>query len=763
MLTTPDPEFKKSACILCSINCGLDIQTGGEDGRELLKIKGDKDHVSSQGYLCNKAARLNHYQSGADRLTSPLRRKADGSYEPVDWDTAIREVAAGLKGIKYAHGGDKIYFIGGGGQGNHLGIPYGRALADTLGVKYYTNALAQEKTGEFWVQGKMFGGAGPHGDFEHANVAVFIGKNPWQSHGFPRTRKILNDIAKDPDRTMIVIDPVLTRTARMADYHLRLKPGTDAWCLSAMIATIIQEGLYDKDFITSHVDGFEPIKAHFENVDISAFAKIADVNEDLLREAARVIARTEAASVFEDLGIQQNVHSTLSSYLQRIMWVICGHFAKKGTQNIALSLTKITDRDKSKKGGASDKYKKSPVLGRRVITGLLPCNEVPDEILTVHPDRFRAAVIMSANPVHSYANTPRMREALEALEFTVVIDVAMTETARIADYILPAASQYEKHECTFFSAEFPGNHFHLRHPIVDPLPSTMAEPEMLTRLIEELGAMPTAMVSKLRRAAKWGRKWFAFNFLRAAKKDRSLMKIAPALLYRTLGPTLGNAASAAPFWGLCHQFAQKNRGYAINAGFSGSAFKIGEDIFNKLISEKSGFTFGIAPDYSDSWKRVGYPDGKIRLHLEELFPQVIDLDESPLKLPKGFDFILAAGQRRGGTANTIIRDPSWDRKKDMASLWIHPKDADKLKIANGDNVRISTQTGSAETYVEVTDKQRPGTLAIPNGLGIDYGESGNNMARVGIAPNELTSSDAKDFFAGTPWHKFVPAKLEKVI
>jgi len=130
-----DVEFKKSACILCSINCGLDIQTGGEDGRELIKIKGDKDHVSSEGYLCNKAARLNHYQMGADRLTSPLRRKEDGTYEPVDWDTAIREVAAGLAKIRDEHGGDKIYFIGGGGQGNHLGIPYARALGTALGDK----------------------------------------------------------------------------------------------------------------------------------------------------------------------------------------------------------------------------------------------------------------------------------------------------------------------------------------------------------------------------------------------------------------------------------------------------------------------------------------------------------------------------------------------------------------------------------------------------------------------------------------------------
>ncbi|MEL7030190.1 MAG: molybdopterin-dependent oxidoreductase, partial [Pseudomonadota bacterium] len=421
---------------------------GRPDGRELLKIRGDKDHVSSQGYLCNKAARLNHYQMGADRLDTPLRRKPDGTYEPIDWETAIREVAAGLKAVKDAYGGDKIYLIGGGGQGNHLEALYATGLTNALGVKYQTNALAQEKTGEFWVQGKMFGGGGPHGDFDHAEVAVFVGKNPWQSHGFPRTRKVLRDIASDPARSMIVLDPALTDTAKMADVHLRLKPGTDAWCISAMIATVLQEGLADTAFIANHTTGFEEIRHHFETLNIGDYAKICDVDEDLIRAAARRIATAKSASVFEDLGIQQNVHSTVVSYLQRILWLITGNFAKKGAHNISISLLSITQMGKQAAGANSGakRRKVSPVLGSRIISGLLPCNEVPDEILTDHPDRFRAAIIQSANPVHSYADSPRMREAISALEFSVVIDVAMTETARLADYVLPASSQFEKYE-----------------------------------------------------------------------------------------------------------------------------------------------------------------------------------------------------------------------------------------------------------------------------------------------------------------------------
>ncbi len=758
---------KKSSCILCSVNCGLDIKTGGKDGRELVKIGGDRENASSQGYVCNKAARLNHYQMGADRIATPMRRKPDGSYETVDWDTAIREVAAGLKQVQQQHGGDKILFIGGGGQGNHLGGVFSAGLQKALGVKYRTNALAQEKTGEFWVAGKMFGG-GPHGDFEHAEVAVFIGKNPWQSHGFPQARKVLKEIAKDPQRSMVVLDPCLTDTAKLADFHLQLRPATDAWCVSAIIATILQEGLEDKAFIAQHTAGFEKIRSHFESLSIADYAEICELDEDLIRRAARRIANADSTSVFEDLGTQQNINSTLVSYLQRIMWVITGNFAKKGANNIGVSLMSVSDASKgnvSSDGSAKVKLEKvSPVLGSKVIIGLLPCNEIADEILTDHPDRFRAAIIESSNPVHSYANSKRMREAMRALQFSVVVDVAMTETAREASYILPASSSYEKYECVFFQIEFPRNFFLLRQPVVEPLPGTLIEAEIHTRLIEELGVMKTSHVRWLRMAARVHRKVFAAAFSMLVARKPDVMNIVPSLLYRSLGPTLkqGRAAAAAPFWALCHQFVRKNRQYAANAGFNGSLWKAGEKMFDTLLNSPSGFIFTDSGDYEDSWKRMRQPDQRIQLYVEELFPKLTRLDTELLETPKDFPFVLTAGQRRAETTNTIIRDASWDNKKKVASLYIHPQDAEKLQLESGDDVKITTKTGSARTYVEITNIQRPGFVGLPNGLGLDFKREDGSEVRVGVAPNDLTSTEDKDFFAGTPWHKYVPARIEKV-
>jgi anaerobic selenocysteine-containing dehydrogenase len=192
-----------------------------------LRIRGDRSHPGTQGYTCNKAMRLDHYQNGPHRLTTPLRRRPDGTHEEVDWDTAVAEIAAGFSRIRDEHGGS-IFYYGGGGQGNHLGGAYSGAFLRAVGSRYRSNALAQEKTGEGWVEHSLYGGH-TRGEFELAEVSVFVGKNPWMSQSFPRARVVLRDIAKDAERSMIVIDPVLTDTAKLADFHLRVRPGTDAW------------------------------------------------------------------------------------------------------------------------------------------------------------------------------------------------------------------------------------------------------------------------------------------------------------------------------------------------------------------------------------------------------------------------------------------------------------------------------------------------------------------------------------------------------
>jgi anaerobic selenocysteine-containing dehydrogenase len=754
---SPTEPWKATACILCESNCGIEVRLGeptrGGASRRFERIRGDKAHPGSAGYTCEKALRLDHYQNGSERLTSPLRRRDDGTFEAIDWDTAISEVAAKFAAIRDTHGGETIFAYGGGGQGNHLGGGYSGATFRALGLKYRTNALAQEKTGEFWVSGRMLGGV-TRADFKHCEVAVFVGKNPWQSHGFPHARTTLKEIAADPERSMIVIDVRRTETADLADFHLQVKPGTDAWCLAALGAIIVEEGLVDRSWVAAHVTGAADVVSALGNVDISTFALACGVDEDLLRRAARRIASAASVAVFEDLGIQMNLHSTLCSWLEKLVWVLTGNFAKPGTQFVPSSVVAL-----ARGGGKEEKAKLSPVVGARIISGLVPCNVVPDEILTDHPKRYRAMFVESGNPAHSIADSQRMREALAALELLVVVDVAMTETARLAHYVLPAASQFEKAEATFFNFEFPANVFHVRQPLLDPLPGTLVEPEIHARLAEALGALPAEKLAPLHAAAALGRAEYAAAFFAATSADPELGAVAPLVLYRTLGPTLPEGmASAALLWGAAHRCAMSNPAGVARAGFTGEGLEPGEKLFDAMLQGAHGVTFCI-DEYEDSWQRVKTDDGKIHLDIPELRSMLDALSTDAVRPPSDpdFPFVLSAGERRSFTANTIFRDNTWRKKDADGALRVSPADAESLGLIDGGRARVSTRRGSVEVLVEINDRMRAGHLSLPNGMGV-----GTSDSVTGVAPNELTDSSWRDPIAGTPFHKHVPARVEAV-
>lgn len=740
-------DWQQTACILCECNCGIVVQL---DGRRLAKIRGDKEHPASRGYTCNKALRLDHYQNNRNRLTSPMRRRPDGSYEEIDWDTAISEIASAVTHIRDAYGGDKIFYYGGGGQGNHLGGAYSGAFLKAIGSRYRSNALAQEKTGEAWVDAHLYGGH-TRGEFEHAEVSVFVGKNPWMSQSFPRARTVLNEIAKDPRRSMIVIDPVLTDTAKMADFHLRVRPGTDVWCLAAMAAVLVQEDLCNEGFLTHHVTGVDVVREMLRVVPVDEYAARCGVDPELLRAAVRRIAAAESVAVFEDLGIQQAPNSTVCSYLNKLLWILTGSFAKPGGQHLHSGFGPLM-RHGTEVG-------RTPVTRAPVIGGLVPSNVVPQEILSDHPARFRAMFVESSNPAHSLADSAACRAAFESLELLVVIDVAMTETARLADYVLPAASQFEKAEATFFNLEFPHNTFHLRHPLLEPLPGTLPEPEIWARLVRALRVVDDADLQPLRDAAKKGRDAYTLAFMQAVGENPTFRKVLPYVLYETLGPTLPDGlAGAAALWGLAQNVALTYPDAVRRAGH-----RDGNALFDAILESRSGVTFTVH-EYEDDFQLIRHADHKIHLDVPELLEEIRRLPDVPTRYTTPeFPIVLSAGERRPFTANDIFRDPSWRKRDAEGALRVSVEDAQELGLVDGGRARITTAAGSAEASVEISEAMLPGHASLPNGYGLDFTDDNGATLIPGVAPNSLTSTEWRDDYAGTPWHKHVPARIEAIV
>src|SRR5829696_4249858 len=180
------------------------------------------------------------------------------------------------------------------------------------------------------------------------------------------------------------------------------------------------------------------------------------------------------------------------------------------------------------------------------------------------------------------------------------------------------------------------------------------------------------------------------------------------------------------------------------------------------LAAPSGVVFSV-DEPAASWSRVRTDDGLVHLAIDELLEELDGLSsgEAPRRDP-AFPFVLSAGERRSFTANTILRDPVWRKRDAAGALRIAPDDAARLGVAVGDAVRVTTKRGSAVAVAELDDAMQSGHVALPNGLGLDFPGEDGTLAVTGIAPNDLTSSEDRDWVAGTPWHKHVPARVERV-
>jgi anaerobic selenocysteine-containing dehydrogenase len=728
------------------------------EGNITAKVRGNKNHPGSQGYLCNKAGRLSHYQNGKDRIYEPMRRKADGGFETISWDTAISEISTKLLQVKEQYGGDKILYLGG-GQGNHISGPYAASFRSALGSIYKSNPIAQEKTGEIWVANQMFNATKgvQRGDCENAEVAIYLGKNPWHTHGFHQCRKKLQKQSKQDDKKIVVVDPRRSETADIADMHLAVNNGTDAWMMAALVAIVIQEDWVDHEWMKKHTIGFEEVYPFFFNIPVSEYCKQCGIEEEQLRKLASWIHEAESVAVWEDLGVQMNIHSTLVSYLQRLLLTITGNFGKKGTQFIALPLLDIT-------GGNSADDRRTPVTNSRIIGGLIPCNVVSEEILTDHPDRMRALWLNGTNAVHFYAGSRDMAKALRATEITVVIDVAMTETAMEADYILPAPTQFEKAEMSMFQFEFPHNVVHLRHPVFEAPTTVLEEAEIYARMCEALGAIPQDVIETLDNALTKGEQAFGEAFFRVISENPSLTKLVPVILYRTLGKAMPDRLTvAAAYMPFCLDLAMKHPDAVRGAGHEGEGIELGMNLFKALVNSPDGLMI-THEEWDASFSRLGHPDKKIHLHLPEMIPELASLADGfqPLTSEE-YPFVLSCGERRDYTANGVYRDPAWRKKDYDCALRVSPIDAETLGVSDGQRVRITTQQGVAETVVEVNDRMKQGHMSLPNGGGLKNNlNTSLKIEKVGASTNDLTPVNHRDFFAGTPWHKYVPAKVERI-
>ena len=744
-------EWHKTGCVLCNQNCGLEVLI--EDNR-LLKSRPDRDNPRSQGYACRKGLNVAFHQHHADRLERPLKR-VGGELRPVSWDQALDEIAARLKEIVGTHGPRSLAYMGGGGQGCHLEAAFGVRLLRGLGSHYHYSPLGQELTGAFWAWGRALGRQYLHPicDLEGTEMLMAWGWNGWMSHQVPQARRVLQRISKDPERILVVVDPRRSETAQRADLHLALRPGTDALLAKAMIALILEEGLHDPDYIAAHVDGFQEIEPWFRGFDTKAAIKVCGLDYGQVRELCRFMGR-KAWSLRPDLGVLMGRHSTLTSYLHVLLLALCGRIGVPGGDVIPGHLMPI--------GAHSDERReqtwRTVATDYPAILGVFPPNVVPEEILSGHPKRLRALIVSQCNPLRSYADTAAYQEAFGKLDLLVCVEMALTETATRADYVLPSRSGYEAYDATFFAHNWPEIYFQLRRPLIKPEGETMEPGGIMVELADRLGLIPE-IPEALRQAARGGDMGaFGREFAKAAAENKALRAMAPFVLARTLGVEMGSVHKAA-LWGILNSSTKEFYESAARAGFAPGP-GMGQEIFRALEENPQGLWIGKL-DPRKNLDQVKTGSGRIEIHAPEMAEWTAEItpeaEEAALeKETAGFPLVLCAGRRLDLNANTQMRDPAWNKGRRDCTLALNPADAEELGIKDGELARVSTPAGAVEIEVEITREARAGQPMIPHGFGLVHEGKVH-----GVNVNLLTRSAHRDRLAGTPLHRFVPCRVEK--
>ena len=604
----------KTGCVLCAQNCGLEVEV---ENNRIAKVRGDKDNPRSKGYLCRKGMNIAYHQHGRDRLTHPLK-KVGGAFERISWDQAIEEISGKLKDIVGTHGPKSFAYMGGGGQGCHFDAAFGVRIMRALGSRYHYSALAQELTGIFWASGRFTGRQYLFTipDEHRSDMLVAIGWNGMQSHQLPRAPLVLREFSKNPDKILVVIDPRRSETAEIADIHLAVRPGTDALLTRAMISIILQEGWQNKAYVEQYTAGFREIEPWFKDFDAKAAVKVCELDFEEVRKVCRLMT-SRTWSMHTDLGVYMNRHSTVGSYLHLLLAALCGMLCVPGGNIIPGHLMPIGSHTDER----DPKTWRTVATGFPALMGVFPPNVLPEEIMSGHPERVRAVLCCQSNPLRSYADTTAYEEAFGKLDLLVTCELAMTETAALSHYVLPALSAYESWDSTFFAWTFPEIYFQMRRPIVEPEGEPLYLSEIMVRLAGALGMIP-AIPPSLANAASKDRLTFGMELMKFVQENPKAMGGMPFILAQTLGKTLGSPNLAA-LWGLLQTTPKSFRKAAVRAGFN-PGMLLGEELFQAILDHPEGLIVGKV-DPNDNFSMLATEDGRVNIHILEMAEWVMSI------------------------------------------------------------------------------------------------------------------------------------------
>ncbi|GHK03290.1 dehydrogenase [Streptomyces sp. Y2F8-2] len=731
-------------CPLCEATCGLTLTI--EDTR-VTGARGDRDDVFSKGFICPKGASFGAADSDPDRLRGPLVRR-DGELREATWEEAFDAVAAGLRPVVEQYGPHAVGVVLGNPNVHTMaGGLYPPVLLAGLGTRSVFTASTLDQMPKHVSSGLLYGDANaiPVPDLDRTDHLLLIGANPLESNGslctapdFPGRLKAL----KARGGTLTVIDPRRTRTARLADRHVAIRPGTDALLLAAMAQVLFEEELVDLKDLAPHVQGVDELAATLRDFTPEAAATACDVDAGTIRALARELAAAPTAAVYGRIGSCTVPHGTLASWLVDVLNVLTGNLDRPGGALFPLSATDRTPRPAGPGRGFALGRWHSRVRRHPEAKGELPISALAEEIDTATDEGspIRAVIAVAANPVLSAPDGDRLDKALGSLDFMVSVDPYLNETSRHAHVVLPPPPPSQAPHFDFaFNTLAVRNQVRYTRAAVPLEPGRMAETEILARLVLAATGMHGADPS--------------------------------AVDDLVIGQTLGKAVTEAhsPVHGrdpkeLAAQLSgdsgpERRLDMMLRLGPYGEGFGARPDglTLEKLLAHPHGIDLGpLEPRLPQPLKTVS---GKV-----ELLPGPIADDLPRLKqaLSERADGLVLVGRRHLRSNNSWLHNvPALTGGSNRCTLHIHPEDAERLGLLEGAPVRVKGAGGEVTAPVEITDGIRPGVVSLPHGWGHD--RPGTRMSHAALDPgvnvNQLLDGSLLDPLSGNAVLNGVPVEL----
>lgn len=755
----PTQHFR--TCNLCEAMCGIVIT---HDNGKIQSIKGDASDPLSKGFICPKATALQDLHDDADRLRYPLLKTPQG-WERISWENAFNEAAARLRNVQAKHGNNAVATYIGNPSVHNLGtmltIPL---LLNTLKTENRYSATSLDQLAHMLVNLKLFGNQAmfPVPDIDRTEYLLCIGANPMASNGSLMSAPGFKDRIKAlhaRNGKLVVIDPRRTETADIADQHHFIRPGTDALLLMAMIHTLFRKDLVNLGNAQSFVQGVNFLRNMVTEFTPEKVAAKVGISAAAIRQLTVSFATAPRAVAYCRMGTSTQAFGALATWLVTVLNIMTGRLDTEGglmfpqpAVDLAglAGLSGLTGTFNAR----TSRVRQLPEFG-----GEYPVATLADEILTEGPGQIRALVTCAGNPVLSAPNGRKMEKALENLDFMVCIDFYLNETTRHADIILPPTGPLEHgHFDLGLNMVAVHNVAKYSPPLYQPMPDTRHDWQIfleLTRRMESRGPLA------------WASAEAKFQLLKTMQPEGILdllLRIGP---YGAKLPQLKDVQEKLIDLLYDRLPARSMAKLALDISPFGkpSQGKLHGLSLEYLKQHPHGVDLGeLTPCLPDRLFTVGK---QINVSPKTFVKDVTRLQkllEKPAtRSPETFTLI---GRRHVRSNNSWLHNSHRLVKgKNRCTAQLHPDDAKRLKIEDGDRITVSSKVGEIEIPVEITDTIMPRVISIPHGWG--HHRDGIRMetakAHAGVSANDITDETYIDELTGVAAYSGLLVTVSKIM